>query len=134
MDEEQREVHFERRKLEKLLDLKCPRCEQVFIDFDNCMALSCAKAGCGAAFCGWCLADCGDNAHSHVAHCPAKPAGADTFFDRENQRFDVWKRMQSEAAVDFLEGLEERLRSKVALACTAVLFDRGMADIVQRFG
>ena len=127
-------MHFERRKLEKLLDLKCPRCEQVFIDFDNCMALSCAKAGCGAAFCGWCLADCGDDAHSHVARCPAKPAGADTFFDRENQRFDVWKRMQSEAAVDFLEGLEERLRSKVALACTAVLFDRGMADIVQRFG
>jgi len=133
MTEGQREVDVARRKLETLLNLKCPRCKQVFIDFDACMALSCAKAGCGAAFCGWCQADCGSDAHSHVRNCPKKPAGADMFFDRENQRFDVWKRMRGEAVTTFLGGLEERLRPKVVQVCARMLRDAGVGAVVDRF-
>ena len=46
------------------LTLHCPRCSTAFVDFVDCLALHC-KDACGAAFCGLCLADCGDNAHSH---------------------------------------------------------------------
>jgi hypothetical protein len=50
-----------------LLCLRCPRCEQVFVDFVNCFALTCGK--CRAGFCAWCLHDCGEDAHRHVNNC-----------------------------------------------------------------
>jgi serine/threonine protein kinase len=50
--------------VERDLTLHCPRCGQAFYDFQGCCALHC-KNSCGAAFCGLCLTDCGDNAHNH---------------------------------------------------------------------
>ena len=52
----------------------CPRvgCSAPFVDFDGCMALTCSQCSCG--FCGWCLADCGRDAHEHVKQCCQAPA------------------------------------------------------------
>ena len=50
--------------VERDLTLHCPRCGQAFFDFQGCCALHC-KDSCGAAFCGLCLTDCGENAHPH---------------------------------------------------------------------
>ena len=85
MDEVQRKVlkasHHVR---EQILNCKCPRCGQVFVNFDGCFALKCSRCPCG--FCGWCLEDSGsDDAHEHVRTCRQKPAGADLFFGTENQ-------------------------------------------------
>ncbi len=69
---------------EHLLTPKCPRCSRAFLGFNGCFALRCAPddaeaaaggaawtAGgfCGAGFCAWCFADCGDDAHAHVTQC-----------------------------------------------------------------
>jgi hypothetical protein len=67
---------------ENILTPKCPRCARAFLGFNGCFALRCspdeAEAGgaaraqggfCGAGFCGWCFADCGQDAHDHVATC-----------------------------------------------------------------
>ena len=51
--------------VERDLTLHCPRCGQAFFDFQGCCALHCMDS-CGAAFCGLCLADCGENAHPHL--------------------------------------------------------------------
>jgi len=69
---------------DRILTLACPRCSQAFDSFDGCFALTCSKQGCGCAFCAYCLADCGSNAHAHVAHCELNPskglfASADNF-------------------------------------------------------
>ena len=48
------------------LNLKCPRCEAAFHDYDGCNALNCSAPGCKAAFCAVCLKDCGHDAHQHV--------------------------------------------------------------------
>ena len=69
----------------KILSLSCPRCSAVYVDFVRCCALKCSNKTCGAAFCAWCLADCGYDAHSHVASCKHKPYGADTFFARASE-------------------------------------------------
>jgi ankyrin repeat protein/serine/threonine protein kinase len=62
------EIAMHRRHIEEqILNLRCPRCEAVFHEFDNCFALTCGK--CRAGFCAWCLHDCGDDAHQHVANC-----------------------------------------------------------------
>lgn len=54
---------------ENILTLKCPRaqCRKAFVDYSNCMALTCS---CGCGFCAWCLQDCGGDAHAHVLQCP----------------------------------------------------------------
>ena len=54
--------------IEHILTLACPRCKQAFVDFDGCFALKCSR--CAAAFCAYCLADCGRDAHQHVGTCP----------------------------------------------------------------
>ena len=47
-----------------ILTLRCPRCKLAFLDYDGCAAVSC---GCGCGFCGYCLQDCGSDAHTHAA-------------------------------------------------------------------
>ena len=58
--------------IENILTLKCPRCRQAIYDFQegDCFAITCA---CNCRFCGWCLTDCGDDAHPHVRACPLNP-------------------------------------------------------------
>ena len=79
-DVEQLRLHV----IEELRTPKCPRCKHAFVGFNGCFALQCAPddgdaganaaawaaAFCGAAFCAWCFADCGDDAHGHVRACP----------------------------------------------------------------
>lgn len=48
------------------INLRCPRCQIVFSDYDGCNALQCASHSCKAAFCAICLKDCGTDAHGHV--------------------------------------------------------------------
>ncbi len=65
----ERELHHAKTHIEEeILTTRCPRCKTAFLDFTNCFAVTCSTCKCG--FCGWCLADCGSDAHSHVAHCP----------------------------------------------------------------
>ena len=63
--------------VDNILTLKCPRatCKAAFIDFDGCFALTCGRCGCG--FCAYCLKDCGEDAHSHVATCRHNTEGGD---------------------------------------------------------
>ncbi len=49
---------------ERVLLLRCPRCDAVFIDFEACNNLTCAR--CGAGFCAVCLEDCGASAEAHI--------------------------------------------------------------------
>ena len=53
--------------LENILTLKCPRCTTTILDFEGCFAVTCGHCNCN--FCGWCLKDCGTNAHPHVKAC-----------------------------------------------------------------
>jgi hypothetical protein len=70
MSEEERAVEKHAQHIEdRICNLRCPRCELVFVDFVGCFALKCPSCSCG--FCALCLADCGSDAHSHVAQCGA---------------------------------------------------------------
>ena len=46
----------------------CPRCRKAFTFVGGCFAIECSSCKCG--FCGWCMKDCGDDAHKHVLSCP----------------------------------------------------------------
>lgn len=64
---EARAAQVEKHAIEDILTLQCPRCTAAIIDFDGCFALTCHR--CAAGLCGWCLADCGRDAHTHVQTC-----------------------------------------------------------------
>uniref|UniRef100_A0A0G4I7D5 RING-type domain-containing protein n=1 Tax=Chromera velia CCMP2878 TaxID=1169474 RepID=A0A0G4I7D5_9ALVE len=81
-DADERDAELLRLDLaENVLGFACPRCKQQFVDFEGCLALSCSRRQCGAgaAFCGWCFADCGRDAHPHVRQCAENP-GADPYY------------------------------------------------------
>ena len=81
LSEEERAVRQCRLHItEQLLNLRCPNpngCNQVFVDFQGCFALTCSKCGCG--FCAWCLEYCDRDAHAHVRECAAKK-NADPYY------------------------------------------------------
>jgi len=72
--------------IDEILTLRCSRFLRAFFDFDGCFALACGACPC--QFCGWCLEDCGANAHPHVSLCPQKESNADTCFGTKEQ-FDI---------------------------------------------
>lgn len=82
---------------ERIMNLRCPRCRQVFDDFDGCCALQCSRVGCGCYFCAYCMRDCGTKeagwtaSHKHVSRCryntePNKNVFADKSIFIEAQR------------------------------------------------
>ena len=105
------------RVIEEILTLTCPRCRKAFLDFTGCFALVCNNCKCG--FCGWCLEDCDDDAHPHVARCTQKPHGADIFFGTFVQ-FQTAQRGRQQRELDaFMSKLKpedrERLRGALEL-------------------
>jgi hypothetical protein len=73
----------------EILNLGCPRCRIVFVDFEGCFALTCHACGCG--FCAWCLLDCGVDAHTHVPGCKENRVGGisapiDAFYMHHRER------------------------------------------------
>lgn len=68
---DERDAHRLAQKIrDEVLNLRCPGCKAVFLDFDGCFALKCAVNSCRKGFCAWCLMNCGADAHAHVNTCP----------------------------------------------------------------
>lgn len=56
----------------EIVNLKCPRCGQAFVDFIACCALPCSRHGCGCHFCAyWCvLSPLANTSRRHRASSP----------------------------------------------------------------
>ena len=85
-NERAREIFNE---LTEKINLKCPRCQTVFNDYDGCNALSCGVVTCKAAFCAICLTDCGTDAHEHVRSHHGQLFGKDPFEESKVQRTNL---------------------------------------------
>ena len=67
---------------ENILTTKCPNagCRQALYmdqDFNSCFALKCDQ--CNHQCCGWCMVDCGVDAHAHVRKCARNVNGGNLF-------------------------------------------------------
>lgn len=126
MDEQQRHVLQAAGYIrEEILTLKCPRpdCRQAFIDFSGCFALTCTRCQC--AFCAWCLADCGTNAHDHVRACPHKLASAN--FHGSIQEFNRAQKMRRERLLQgYLQSIPGDIRPGVIASINRDLQDLGL--------
>jgi len=110
--------------VEEILTLRCPRCSIAFLDFTGCFALSCNICPC--RFCGWCLKDCGSDAHPHVAVCPHKENGADKYFGTEQQFIEAQKKQRHKKLLIFLDTLQPGERESVLKSIEADLRDLGI--------
>lgn len=116
---------------EQILTIHCPRCRQAFHIFDGCFAIACAgeqggvRTGCGASFCGFCLKDCGDNAHPHVKQCPLNPSPGS--YGGTFELFTNTHRDRRAAEVrDYLARIEEPLWGLVQRQCRRHFEDLGI--------
>ncbi len=107
--------------VDEVLCLKCPRCKFAFVDFSGCFALTCGNKNCRCGFCAWCLKDCGQDAHTHVARCPEGTGAvfntAEAFERHHKQKKTVATRnmiQRSELSKNALNKLRELLRTDLA--------------------
>ena len=103
---------------ERILTLRCPRCDQPYADFEGCCALTCET--CHASFCAWCHwtpevvpstnsnEEASQAVHAHVAHCQDKPAEAngDPFFAPMDVVERHWRKKKRQLVLEELEKLE----------------------------
>lgn len=96
---------------ETILTLCCPRCKAAFVDFDNCFALVCRSCSCG--FCAWCLNDCGEDSHRHVANCQHNLAPGRAVFSTQ-ELFEKAHRLRQERLVrQYVQNMPQDVRLEV---------------------
>jgi serine/threonine protein kinase len=109
---------------DELLCLQCPLCRTGFIvDFRSCLAMICAH--CRTAFCGWCLKDCGEDAHHHVNYvCELNPTQPRNAFGNAAQFEEVHRQRRGKLVADYLQRVQnETIRSAVRAAIQRDLSD-----------
>eukprot|EP00736_Rhodelphis_marinus_P009799 Rmarinus@m.14001 len=115
---------------EEILNLKCPRCGQVFRDFDGCWALTCSNVACKCGFCALCLKDCGSDAHGHVAQCTQYREGGGGMiggvFGSTDDFEKVQKRRRQQLVRQFLNTLAGEVRRLTWKECERDFKDLGL--------
>lgn len=102
--------------IDRVLTLHCPRCKAAFLDFDGCLALKCARRGCGCAFCGVCLEDCRNDAHTHVLRCRYTQGHMYGAADAVPAMQNAWRR---DKIAEHLSPLSAQLADKVLASLKA---------------
>ena len=89
--------------VDDILTLRCPRCKQAFLYFEGCFAIS--YSACPYRFCGWCLQDCGGDAHPQVLVCPQREPGASSYFGTSAQFKAAYNQRRRNPLNEFLQTL-----------------------------
>ena len=131
MDARQRRVHGAAMQLREALTDKCPRCGAAFVDFSGCCALKCHRCPCH--FCAWCLADCGGDAHRHVANCQRNLAPGRNVFASEALWQQGRRQQRQESVMALLQPLPADEARSVVDEVRQELLDVGLQAVVADF-
>jgi hypothetical protein len=80
------------------------------------------SCSCGCGFCGWCLADCGRDAHPHVLQCPSS-ANPGTYYGTVEQFERTQKERRRNAVLQYLKSLPPEDAEKVRCAALTFVMD-----------
>lgn len=117
LDKEGRQLVVMAHIEDKVLPARCPQCGQHFDTYEACAALECYSCGC--AFCAWCGANCGEDAHSHVLDCPESGGPRPLPFSAPMEIFEKAQRHRRTAEVEKVlsackdRSLAKTLRNKI---------------------
>jgi len=115
--------------IDTILTLQCPRCSKAFDSFEGCFALHCrdtAGHGCGVAFCGYCLSECGEDAHAHVGQCTHNTAANKELFGTIEMFVKAQQLRRKKLVEEYLSKLPAELRARVKCAIAPDLYDLGI--------
>jgi len=88
-----------------LLNMRCPSCQKVFVDWDGCTALSCVH--CSSWFCAYCfhLDENSHDSHQHVQNCQNNPTDVNDRLFPPNLQIviDVWNKIRSKKIIKYWE-------------------------------
>ena len=127
LDEEQRQVEQARLHIqEQILNLACPRCSAVFVDFDDCFALSCNRCLPQCGFCAWCLQDCGADAHRHVARCPYNLAPGKNVYGTKELFAEAVRVRRVRLVTEYLHSLPDAVKRNVIRRCERDFSELGL--------
>ncbi|KAK3283858.1 hypothetical protein CYMTET_8463 [Cymbomonas tetramitiformis] len=106
--------------VQRLLTNRCPRagCQAAWYSFDGCNAVKCYR--CNGAFCPFCLEDCGEDAHNHVAfQCPLQESLGDLYEGglEKLRKIEYCRRLR--ALTQYLRWLDPALQTAVLGRCRA---------------
>lgn len=110
--------------LNELLNLRCPRCKTVFLDFEGCFALTCGT--CNAHFCAWCFHVSDGDVHPHVKACPRSRSPGSYYSTLASFNAVHVERRQMEATA-YLNSIQNaEVRAKVIAFCKKSFDDLGI--------
>lgn len=135
MDKQQREVHDARKHItDELLTLRCPRCRAAFLDFSGCFALTCGRCQPRCGFCAFCLEDCGEDAHRHVANCPLNAIPGKGVFGSQQDFEQGQLKRRKDLVIEHLRTIDDQqVRDQVIDQCRTDLEDLQMHDVLRQF-
>ena len=110
-DKEERDVELLNLEIiNDILNLQCPTCKMVFVDYDGCNALTCGNRNCNSHFCAWCLVRCPDSAatHNHVRACRENLNPGD-YFSTVEQFNGHHKQRKRKLVIDRLRNRESKV-------------------------
>ena len=99
-------IEIQKRKCLEMLNVRCPHCEKVFVDFDACCAVKCS---CNVHFCAWCLdfnSFNQDETHEHVKHC-SESLKQGHYYGTKEQITSVWNKIKAKKIVKQLNKLDD---------------------------
>lgn len=97
--------------VDDVLTLKCPRCDQAFVDFDACLVLLCSR--CSHVFCGLCMCELdARTSHEHVRTCPSRPPQMN---DNYHMRLEDWQQVMDDRKCDRISDVIDVARGMNAM-------------------
>jgi hypothetical protein len=130
-DREERDIELLKYEIiNEILNLQCPKCKMVFVDYTGCNALSCGNRNCNASFCAWCLGSYPDShaTHQHVLVCNENK-NPGSYFSTEGQFLAHHKERKRKLIIARLKGRERSIVEGVLAKINAELRTQGIPVI-----
>jgi hypothetical protein len=110
-----------------VLNLSCPHCTTVYIEFEGCVALQCHD-GCRQHFCGFCHKKCktGRDAHKHVRRCLHNTTHDRSYYASSEQMVEAQKQYRTRELKKFLGKHPFNLRYAIVIELQPDLTDLGI--------
>jgi len=119
-----------------IINLCCPSCKMVYVDFDGCMAIKCSR--CSSYFCGWCHKKYinSTNCHHHVRDCVLNLTPDSNFYcNDQNLVKEGQKRYRIQTLKKYLMLMKKDLRNATVIELKQDLEDLGiMMEALFEFG
>ncbi len=100
---------------DSILNLRCPHCQAVYVDFSGCMAIQCGR--CKGNFCAYChqKTSTSRGAHEHVRQCLMNVTDDGSYYATPEQIHDAQRRYRTWEIKKFLQKHKKDLQNAIVI-------------------